>query len=721
MDPRSSRKERRRQAALSRGAGGRAAAIGLLEQGLALQRARRLAEAAAFYRRALDLDPGNADAHVLLGGLHGMEGRIDEAALAFERAIALDPANARAHNNLGIAYRQRGQGSRAAEAFRRALALDPALAEAEINLGTVLGDLGDADGAVAAYGRALALAPQSLIAHFNLARLLDALGRPEEAERHFRQALAIDPNHVEALNGMGALLKTWGREAEAVAFLERAVALSPGHAEALRNLARAQRNLGHFDAALATYRQAAAAHPDDLRARWAALLSLPILYDSEDEIETHRARWTQGLAELESLKLDTPQEIAEARALLVFQTNFNLHYQGRNDRALQGRYGALLARVAAAAYPDFAGAPAPRSSGARLRVGFVSGYFYEHTVPFLFGGWMRGLDRAAFEVHAFPLGAWSDAVTAGLRRSVDVWHDHRADDADLMAHIRAQALDALIYLDIGMDPRTQLPAALRLAPVQCVAWGHPVTSGLPTLDYFLSSALMEPADGDAHYSERLVRLANLSLCCRAPEIEAVAPRESLGRDGPLYLCAQSLFKMLPRHDRLFARIAAEVGRCRFAFIRHQADRVTERFHSRLKRAFAAEGLDADDFCDFRPRMAPGDFLRLNRAADVVLDSLMWSGGRTALEAAACDAPIVTTPGPMMRGRHSFAILKRMGLDECIAADEDAYVALAARLGTDGAWRAEVVAKVRESKARLFDDRAPVRDLEEFLKRACRAS
>ncbi len=726
MEPPSNRNERRRQMRRGAAAGGRPGglppahqAVLLLRQGLDLHRGGRLAEAVDLYRRAIALDPRNPDGPTLLGSALAGLGRNDEAVDCLLKALAIDPANARAHNNLGIVYRGKGMGLKATDSFRQALALDPRLIEAHVNLGNLLADGGDTEGARAAYERAVALDPANPLAHFNLANLLSALNKPELAESHYRRAIALKPDHAEALNGLGNLLKNWNREADALPFLERAVALRPDYTDALRNLARALRNLGRFDEALAVYRKAAAADPDDLRARWAALTALPILYDSEDEIAAHRARWAAGLATFETLPLDSPEAIGRAGALLTGQTNFNLHYQGMNDRALQDRYGALLHRIAAAAYPAFTRPIAKRPARPRLKVGFLSCHLYSHTVPVLFGGWMRHLDHQAFEVHAFAIGPASDATTEEIRSSVDAFHGNVLDNGEMLQAIRDQALDALIFTDIGMDPRTNLPAALRLAPVQCATWGHPVTSGLPTIDYFLTSDLMEPEGGEDHYSETLVRLPNLSVCFRFPP-EASLDASTKPAGPPVYLCSQSLFKMLPRYDGLYARIARAVGACRFVFIRHPADLVTEQFQRRLKRAFAVHGLDADDYCEFRPRLAPAGFFALNREADVVLDSLVWSGGRTSLEAAACDKPIVTLPGEMMRGRHTAGILTRLGIPETIAGNEDDYVAIAARLGTDPTWRDGIVVKVKAAKHRLYDDLEPVRALEDFLQRVCRS-
>ena len=264
-----------------------------------------------------------------------------------------------------------------------------------------------------------------------------------------------------------------------------------------------------------------------------------------------------------------------------------------------------------------------------------------------------------------------------------------------------------------MAPVVQLPAALRLAPLQTVTWGHPVTTGLPTMDRFLTSASMESNDGDAHYSERLYRLANLGICYALPD-EALRDDGGESAEGPQYVCTQSLFKLLPAFDAMIAAIAREAGRCRFDFIAHDSPDVTAAFQRRLGKAFTAVGLNAADFCRFHPFMSRAAYFAFNRRADVILDSVPWSGGKTTLDAVACGKVVVTLPGLSMRSRHSAGILGRAGVLETIAADPDDYVAIAVRLGRDRAWRREIETKVRAGHGRVFNDRAPIEDLQAFL-------
>ena len=103
-----------------------------------------------------------------------------------------------------------------------------------------------------------------------------------------------------------------------------------------------------------------------------------------------------------------------------------------------------------------------------------------------------------------------------------------------------------------------------------------------------------------------------------------------------------------------------------------------------------------------------------KAADIVLDSMMWSGNNSSMEASACDRPIVTLPGTMMRARHSYAINTHMGITETIADDVDHYIDIAVRLGTDPAFHAQQVEAIRANKEKLYDDPAPIEAFAQFL-------
>jgi predicted O-linked N-acetylglucosamine transferase (SPINDLY family) len=401
---------------------------------------------------------------------------------------------------------------------------------------------------------------------------------------------------------------------------------------------------------------------------------------------------------------------------------FYLAYQGQDDRALQSAYGALVCSVMGEAFPPLP-APARPSPGERIRVAVVSGFFRAHSnwkIPIR--GWLEALDRSRFEVIGYQTNPRRDAATQEAERLCDRFVQGPLSNEGWRDRIATDAPHVLIYPELGMDPTTPRLAAQRLAPVQCASWGHPDTTGLPTIDFYLSSALMEPEGAEDSYTERLVRLPGLGVRLEPPAAAEPAVRAALGlrEDGVVFWCGQSLPKYLPRWDAVWPRIAKAAGACQFVFIGlPQASHAERAFRDRLARAFAAAGLDADQYCVFLPRMSEAAFSSTVGAADIFLDSLEWSGCNSTLEAIAHDLPIVTWPHGLMRGRHSAAFLQVMDASETVARDLDDYVAIAARLATDAGWRAEVRAKIAARKARLWRDDAAVRALEDVLEQAVR--
>ena len=347
----------------------------------------------------------------------------------------------------------------------------------------------------------------------------------------------------------------------------------------------------------------------------------------------------------------------------------------------------------------------------------------DHTVGQFLLGWLEGHRRDRFEIFCYHIGNDTDAVTDRIRARADVFHQVGGHLEAAAGRIAADPLHLLVYTDIGMNALASQLAALRLAPVQCKGWGHPVTTGLPSIDYYLSSDLMEPDDAAAHYSETLVRLPNLALHYTPPPLPArplARPDLGLRDDAFVYLNSQSLFKNLPQHDDLYPRIAREVPHAQFVFISHSRPAVTERFRDRLARAFDAHGLPADRFCHFTRRLDFQGFLSLNLASDALLDTLEWSGGKTTLEALGCGLPVVTCPGRFMRGRHAFAMLRMMGIARTVAADKDEYVRIAVRLAHDPHLLAEMRSEIAGRRDRLYRDTAFIGALEDFYAAQVRA-
>jgi protein O-GlcNAc transferase len=724
-------------------------------QALQLQNQGRLQEAERLYSQILFVRPDHVDALHMMGVIRLAKGqpaealqfvaaamqfrkptpvmhynqglilkalvRAEEALASFEQAIKLKSKFAEAHNDRGVLLALLDRQEEAIEAFRKAAMAKPDFAEAHYNRSASLIALGRNDEAMKAVERALALNSKHVKSHNQRGFLLIAAGRHDEALASFDRALAIDPNFVDAYNNYGRALFLLNRFDEALAHLEPALERRPDDADAHYLYGRVLLEFGRNDEALAALDRAETLRRANAETRVEACFAeLPIIYGDEDEVIRRRAAYEQKLS---ALSADVEAGILhDIEKVFANRQPFYLAYQGRNDRDLQALYGGMISHILERQYPK-ARLPPPPKPNERVRVGIVSAFFSKHSnwkIPIK--GWLSQLDRNRFKFFCYHLAPAGEAETNAAelceRYVRGVWNL-----ADWRREILADAPHVLIYPGLMMDKNSIQLAAQRLAPVQCNSWGHPETSGLPTLDYFLSSDLMEPPDAAEHYTERLVRLPNLSVYYEPVATEAAAlTRQELGlrADAPTFWCGQSLFKYLPQFDDVFPRIAKLAPDSQFAFLHHHSmPRVTKIFRERLERAFAGHGLNASDHCVFLRRLSQDEYVAAMGLCDVFLDSIDWSGCNSALESLPHDLPIVTVPGTLMRGRHSTAILQMMGVTETIASTVDDYVAIAGRLANAPHERQALSRRIAQSKLRVYRDRACITALEDFLDRVAR--
>jgi tetratricopeptide (TPR) repeat protein len=681
--------------------------------GLAFRKLRQFDDAIASYRQALQLQPDRADLHVGLGNSFRDRGNRDEAIACYQRALALQPDLADAHNNLGSALAEQGLATEAAACFQEAVRLRPDYAEAHSNLANILREQGRFAEAVASYQHAVRLKPDFAVGYSNLCHTLLELGQWDDAIRCGQEAVRLRPDYADGHNHLANALRERSRASEAIASYQEALRLRPDFVEALGNLAGLYRDVGNTTQAEAFYQQALRVRPSDgLRVALATLL--PRIYTSRTDIQTWRQRLTENLQRLQGrIHLDLNRDLPP--------TLFLLAYQGLNDRDLQAQAAALYSEACPAlrfGAPHCQPGAAPPAGSRPIRVGFISYFFHTHSVGRHYAGLIRHLSRPEFHVTLFRFPRSADAVTQSLMQCADavITLGPPENMNNFRRQIAEQKLDVLFFTDIGMDPWTYFLALARLAPVQCVTAGHPVTTGIPTIDYFISSTDLETADADAHYTERLVRLANLPNYFSWPALTG-PPRTrrdfGLPQTGRLYLCVQTLFKIHPDFDDLAAGILRADPEGHVVLVGGQHEYWTELLAERFRHTIP----EHRERVHFLPQQPYEQYLHMLSLADVLLDTPHFGGGTTTYQALAVGTPVVTLPGPFLRGRVTYACYRRMGVLDCVASDAADYIQRAVRLATDVTWRNEVRAKIAANRHPLFENTQSIRDLEQFFREA----
>lgn len=610
-----------------------------------------------------------------------------------------------AHNNLGARRQRAGETAAAHENFSAALAAWPDNADALFNRARLALGASQPASALPDLRRLAALAPRDPAVAVLLAEaeIADDVDDPPLRARAALARLAAIPGmdrlrlafaQADAGEGEAAL--------DAVAGLRDLAQAGPASA-----LAHRLAECSDAPRARAAFARLAALSDDGATApglQWAigARLALPMVYRDHGELDAERARFARGLDELEAACTPAALARCDPRLEQLQWTNFLLAYQGRDDAPLARRYGRFAGRCLDAFAPALRAPLPPRRPG-RARVGFLASTFRYSTAGSYFAAWVSAAKARGWQVEAFQLGPVFDALTDRIGRDCDALHRIDAPLAAIADTVRARDLDLLVFPDLGMDARTSVLGALRLARRQAMGWGQPGTSGSDRIDCFIGCEAMEPAGARAHYVEPDLRwLPGIGTRYAAPEAPRPLPRADLGLPaGRLYLVPQSPFKIHPDTDAVLAALCAADPGGRVVLFGGERARSVAILRRRLGDALRAAGADADRQLHLLPLMPRERFLSVCAACDVMVDTPHWSGGNTTLDALHAGLPVVTVPGALMRGRQSMAMLQALGLDELVCPDAATQVATAIAIARDPARRAGLALRIAADLPDLF--------------------
>ena len=594
---------------------------------------------------------------------------------------------------------QGGDSVTAESLCRELLAHAPADADAHALLALVTEQKGEFSVALRNADTALLLREEEPAFHLMRARLLKSLGRGSEAIAPLQRVLQLmpsgDPERPPTLVALAQELKATDGEA-AERHLREALSLNPDLETALETLATLLHHDSRTEEARALQRHRLSFnHGAGPRLRHA--LTLPVIYDSREHIAAVRRELDQ---ELDDIIEQRPSPVARPD-MEIGMTAFHLAYHAQNNRALLQK----LCKAVRAVYPSpeasFPDSPLPRPGHRRPRIGFVSTYFHSHSVGRTTYGLIRDLPPA-FESWVFAIEPQPDAVAAGLAQAAGHYVKLPAD-LDAVRHAIAEAkLDALIYADIGMHPLTWFLSFWRLAPLQFTTWGHSETSGVDTLDYYISAAQVEIDQAQDHYSEKLIALPGYFMP-RYARVEAggsTADREALGLpvEAHLYVCPQNAFKLHPDFDAALQAILERDPRALIVMLEanaHWSVPLRRRWQRTL-------GAALQQRIRLLPKVPHAKFLQLMACADLLLDPFHFGGCNSSAEAMALGVPLVTLPGSFLHGRFSLGLYREMDLHDCVAQTAEGYADIALRLGTDGDFNRDVRRRIAERSMTLFD-------------------
>ena len=262
-------------------------------------------------------------------------------------------------------------------------------------------------------------------------------------------------------------------------------------------------------------------------------------------------------------------------------------------------------------------------------------------------------------------------------------------------------LDILVYCEIGMEYKPYLLSFSRLAPVQINTWGHSETSGIDTIDYFISSELYEISNAKKFYSEKLILCR--SLCTSYPNLTNVIKnfnfktKEELGySNNNIYSCLQASFKVSHLMEDIFASIL-EMDQNALIFLSISfcpySQKQLMRIKKKLKNNFGR--------VRFFKTLSLEEYMNLMNISYLILDTHPFGGCNSCLEAFSLDKPVITFPSNKLSGRFTQGFYNKMDITDLITNSLEEYLSkIKDLLNID--YYNSIIYKIKDKKNILFD-------------------
>lgn len=623
-------------------------------------------DAARHCQQAVRIFPANARLWCALGAANRRLAKMDEARQAYEKALGLDADYAQAWNNLGEWWLVRGDHVEALRHFERALQIEPYLLQAINNRIALLYELGKFREAEAAAREAINQFPQQAELHVNLGNILFHSGKARRAVESFRKALECDPTSPEAQWGLATLLGQTHRLADTIQHLEHEIAVKGESAQRLVSLAHAHHAKGDWQAAEILSNKVLNLQPNNV----AALETLARCMSARGD---HRRAMEFSRRALEE-NPDMPAIFSNVAFDATHDPDLTLTEVFAIHEEWSRRYEESIHRCF-----DFSNRE--KDSDKVLRIGYVSGDLHMHPVGFLLKDVIRHHDRQQMKVYCYSMNRADDAVTAEIRAAADEWIDaYFISDEALAKLIEQHQIDILVDLS-GHTGFNRLPVfARKPAPVQATWIGYFHSTGLKSIDYFITDPYTTPENSGQLFSETPAFLPHTRFLFTpppyAPDV-VEAPVASKGRIA--FGCFNRVEKLVDPVILAWSEILKAVPES--ILILKSAGFEHEETCMQMRLRFQKHGINGDRI-QLRPRSTHQEMLAECADLDIALDPFPFNGGMTTLETLWMGIPVVALEGESIVSRQSTSVLCNIGLKELVFRDCESYVAGAIALARD---------------------------------------
>ncbi|QEL19757.1 O-linked N-acetylglucosamine transferase, SPINDLY family protein [Limnoglobus roseus] len=659
-----------------------------------------LTEAERIYRAILTTLPNHAPTLCNLGAVLARREQYEEASKCYAVCLATTPGYADAHFNLGNLYRRLGHNREAVGQYQGCLKSNPGHGSAYYNMGLSLISLGELSAAIECFRQTIAIEPQHTDAYNRLGDTLLRIGQFNDGIEQFRKYVSLRPDDPRGYNNLGLAIANAGRPQEAVPLLQKAIGLNPNYPDAYNTLALAYEALGRKDEAAQNYREAVRLNPKFADA-WSNL----------GTNLTEQGRADEAIAALRtSLEIRPHTQAIDSNLLLTL--NYSSHVSPEDVAAAHRKYGETYAPTA-----PLSPVPSDPDPDRRLRIGYLSGDFRQHTVAGFIELLLTNHDREKFHVSAYAHVPRPDDVTAKLQKFADRWRFVNGQtDEQAAATIQADKIDILIDLSGHTAGNRLSILAARPAPIQATLFGYPNSTGLKAVDYRITDEVSDPPGmTESLYNERLLRLAGLAWAYQPPaDAPPVGPLPSLTSETFTFGCLNNAAKYSDACIDAWAKLVAAVPNAKLVLLAGQSEGGAER----LVEKFTAAGLTKDQL-QLLMRLPRRDYFEAYSRFDLALDPFPYNGGVTTCDALWMGVPVLTVAGGSYVSRQGASILTHVGSTEFIAESPEQLAEVAKIWASNRDMLADIRAALRPQVAKsvVADGKAYVRNLEAGLRQA----
>ncbi len=451
--------------------------------------------------------------------------------------------------------------------------------------------------------------------------------------------------------------------------------------------------------------------PNHLEFRLLDAFLLPQLYLSSSTMKQWRQRLRTKLQELTDWFDQSP--VMTCQELIAGSPIFDLMLLGQNERETMSHISGLWRKLFLTQEAAQTKLHCPSQP---LRLAWVSFSIYQHsTMDYFKRLLLYFCGHSDFENGVFYFGKPRDSVTEEIASTADHFLQLDLNLETGLEAIQDWQPDIVFYLDIGQEAMLYTLAHYRLAKLQCVSSGIPITTGISTIDYYLSCRSFEPEQAQQNYSEKLIALPNPPWQVEVPALSSpLLSRADLGLppDKTLYLFPHTLFRLDPDLDPIVAAILAADPQAVLVLLRYRETRLHEDLQKRLGKILSAA--DLERIC-FLPWLPQSQFLQLLNLADLALDGLYLGGGLVSYQCFALGLPIIHLPTDQLRCRVAAGLYHMAGLSEWIAQDKADYLQKALQLGQDPALRSQLKSQIQAARPLIFENRQGPKDLAAFFR------